>query len=60
MEFVLEFEWTFVCFFDKTHDIWPLIVLKAYAKYLGTYEMLLQGSVEDTLRDFTGKIDFIW
>jgi hypothetical protein len=29
--------------------------MKAYAKYLGNYESMVYGNVEDTLRDCTGN-----
>ncbi|KAL4504471.1 hypothetical protein ABPG72_009917 [Tetrahymena utriculariae] len=38
----------------QSHDVWPHLLMKAYAKYLGAYELLMQGNVEETLRDFTG------
>lgn len=35
-------------------DIWPMLLLKAYAKHHGGYHRLLMGRTTDVLRDLTG------
>ena len=39
---------------SRSLEIWPFLLMKAYAKYYSTYESLLMASEIDFLQELTG------